>query len=455
MFLLTHNFSGERPERAKLETIQNLILRGKRDEAVEHAVDSNNFALALLVGAYCGGDTFGRVMKQYADKVLRIGSPLYTITMLFSSKILDSSAWSSMWAESSDELLSSWPYHLAAIISNRTDGWERIVFYLGNRLQQLGDTNAAHFCYMVSGLQLSSPTLPHTYVSLLGCDHLLPEAIALMSIEGIEAFERTEAYEWAKRRGNRSAVIKTLQPYKLYYAMLLADAGYVEPACKYVETILRMCDLEGDSSRFDCASPAKATLPEMCESFDAFKGAVGYFEQRLFRSFPVEASAETKRSPSKIVEEELSPQMTASSPPPHMGNFQDIGSPDGANDMSFMTAATHLQDTTMLEPPSSQSQKKEVKLARVTRKKQPTMDEVPEEPTEQEPIPRAPQSGPPSTQVASGPPVGFQTPAAVRPPSSSPATKDRRPAGSTSSQEKKKPEPSPKSAPAVMSSTSK
>lgn len=408
--------------------------------AVELAMESNNFALALLVAAYCDPETYQRATKQFAEKVLQSGSPLHTITLLFSGQILESS----LWSDRSSELPTSWPYHLAAIISNRTQGWERVVFTLGTQLQQLGDVNAAHFCFMVCGLQLSSPVLPHTYVSLLGCDHLLPEAMSLMTAEGNDAYERTEAYEWAKRRGNKSAVIKTLQPFKLKYAMILADLGYVGLARKYLQSILVMCDLEGDSTRFDTSVPANLTLPEMCDSFESFKAAVGSFEQRLFRTTPLLIPDETKQSALPVV--------GGSSPHFHAGlaagTSDDLLSPNksGEADISFQTAATHLPDATMVD--FSSKKKDAPTLARVTRKTaKHEMDGT--GPTKAEEPRTALQSGPSAQTVASAPPSQFRTPKAT-PRILSDARKEEE---QTNSSTAKKPKPSPKSAPAAMQSS--
>ena len=63
---------------------------------------------------------------------------------------------------------------------------------------------------------------------LVGCDHVVPVDAALMTPEGVAGYERTEAYEWAKRKGNPNAAIPSLQPFKLMYAMLLADMGLDE-----------------------------------------------------------------------------------------------------------------------------------------------------------------------------------------------------------------------------------
>lgn len=72
---------------------------------------------------------------------------------------------------------------------------------------------------------------------LLGC-HPTPENLALTTISAIRALELTEAYEWAKRRGNRNATIRSLQAFKVAFAALVCDYGFVECARLYLESAI-------------------------------------------------------------------------------------------------------------------------------------------------------------------------------------------------------------------------
>ena len=202
------------------------MLRGRRVEAIELALETQNFALALLIASHCGPETFQNTVQQYTEKAFRNGSPLHTLGVLFSGQQLDAS----LPTVDTKDLLACWRHHLAAIISNRTMGWDRAIYTLGSKLLDDGRIHASHVCFLVCGLQVLSPIKPEAYVSMLGCDHLLPENVSLMTKPGIDAYGRTEAYEWAKRRGNPSALIKALQPFKLQYAMILADLGFLDLA---------------------------------------------------------------------------------------------------------------------------------------------------------------------------------------------------------------------------------
>ena len=97
---------------------------------------------------------------------------------------------------------------------------------------------------MVCGCPVSPIAHPVSRLVLVGCDHLVSLDAALRTAEGISAFERTEAYEWAKRRGNARALLQGFQPFKLAYAALLADFGMKDKAMAYVSAIRQSAGLK-------------------------------------------------------------------------------------------------------------------------------------------------------------------------------------------------------------------
>lgn len=278
---------GEIAALSSLKTVEKLLLWGRREEAVQEALRSKNFAMALLVASMCDRATFQEATKQFADDILSTGSPLHTLAMLFSGQLqppADGSlerngTKSSIWDDSSPNLHHTWRQHLAAIISNRTLGWDRIVLSLGDQLLDSGCTQAAHFCFMVCGCPVTSLLHPSSRISLVGCDHLVPMDAALMTLEGVSSYERTEAYEWAKRRGNPNAAIPSLQPFKLMYAMLLADIGFEKHAQMYVRSIRQCCGLEETKKR-TIPDSFTSTVWTLCVH-DSFEDALDEFEDRL------------------------------------------------------------------------------------------------------------------------------------------------------------------------------
>ena len=155
--------------------IENLLLKGKREKAVEVAIEHGHFDMAFLVASRCSQQTYQYVAKRFTERSLPIDSPLHTVSMLYAGQLQPQpkgaqvDTHSSCWGGDPEELRRMWKKHTAAIISNRAPDWDRIVVSLGNRLKQLGEISAAHFCYMVGGSPVSGPSSRKT-LSLLGCN---------------------------------------------------------------------------------------------------------------------------------------------------------------------------------------------------------------------------------------------------------------------------------------------
>ena len=226
-----------------------MLVRGKREEAVDCALREGQYGLALLIAGMCGRDTYQKAAEHFCAHALAQGSPLHTVSVMFSSPSQVAVSSNSLFGDSST-LKTSWRNHLAAIINNRIPGWESAVSALGDRLRFAGLNEAAHFCFMVCGTPLSSPILKDSRWTLVGCD-ITPSDVMLRTDTALESFLRTEAYEWAKRRGNMNATVRTLQAFKAMYAMRLAEYGFDEDAYLYVSSALECL---GESSYDDFAS---------------------------------------------------------------------------------------------------------------------------------------------------------------------------------------------------------
>ncbi len=260
--------------------VQDLLIRGDREHAIEEAISIGDFATALLVASMCDPDTYKRVAQKYAESRFRSDSPMYTTTMLFSGKIeAPSRRTSSNWGVNPSEVRKNWRSHLASIINNRTFGWDKIVLSLGDRLCEIGCIQEAHFCYMVCGYPITSPTNEETRVALLGCNHSDSRNRTLFTQEALAAFERTEAYEWAKRLGNQYAYFATFQPFKLIYAMLLADEGDLEQARKFVQSI----QISPDPARTSASAIKEVSVDQMFDDDVAFELAYNEIDQQLIK----------------------------------------------------------------------------------------------------------------------------------------------------------------------------
>jgi len=295
---------------AGLRRVQDMLIRGKKEEAAKEAAFAGHFAVSLMLASMCGPKFYQQSIANFADKALRSGSPLHTISMLFSSQVQppkkeDSN--SSFWGSDPDELRNSWRSHLAAIINNRSRGWDIFGVSLGDQLLRIGETEAAHFCYVFCGCPVASVARRDSRLTLLGCD-ITPGELGLTTKESMLAFERTEAYEWAKRRGNPAATIQCLQPFKLLYAMLLADCGLESSARSYLQTI-------EDSLQMVKAKSTTGPLSLALISSDAeiLATEVHAFRMRLSRGFLVDNDYLTAEQPSRPEMDTDSSFMTAHS----------------------------------------------------------------------------------------------------------------------------------------------
>ena len=256
-----------------LEEAQKLLLRGKREEAVKCALSGGDHALALLIASLCGPVTYHTAARYYIQKTIKSGTPLHTAMALFANQIQTpeeaDELTANFWKDRAESVGESWQYHLATVLSNQTRGWKNVLTSLGDELIRTGYVDAAHFCYLVSGRPISHHSNNSSCLVLVGCDHKIKEHVALMTKEAWEAYLRTEALEWAKRKGNPNAVISTLQPFKLRYAILLADFGFEETAKLYVESIRKCTGLYPASP---IQSKVAHTYPnEFVKSLDVFE----------------------------------------------------------------------------------------------------------------------------------------------------------------------------------------
>lgn len=120
---------------------------------------------------------------------------------------------------------------------------------------QLEIFEGAHVCYLMCGYSIGTNWNLPTRFLLLGCNHDIPLHSELMTPEAIESFLCTEAFEWARRRGNRRTCLQSLQVFKLRYAELLADYGYVDLAREYVVSIRQLTGIGLDENGNSQAPP--------------------------------------------------------------------------------------------------------------------------------------------------------------------------------------------------------
>lgn len=319
---------------------------------------------------------------------------------------------------------------------------------------------------------------------LVGCDHVVPADAALITPEGVAGYERTEAYEWAKRRGNPNAAIPSLQPFKLMYAMLLADMGFERHARLYVESIRQCCGLEEVTEGYSVVSVPSTVWALSVGS--GFKDALNEFEDRLSQGkylspaklqpsstggrggdksvtvggpgplavqppVGVDKDQTTAKKKVKRVRKKLSPRRTSVGSMDTVSEDEALISPGGNAkeedvNATFLSAQSNLLDVTasstnepsappMMQPVVMPSSRHQTFVGSASQ--------------EQKLDPRAAASRPADTSAAVAPPMMMQSPAKPEPSFS--------PKDDTAKKEamKKSIKPPPNSAPAMMGATKK
>ncbi|OIW10835.1 hypothetical protein TanjilG_27781 [Lupinus angustifolius] len=250
--MLSHclqNFPSEGQLRATASEVQNLLVSGKKKEALQCAQEGQLWGPALVLASQLGEQFYVDTVKQMALRELVSGSPLRTLCLLIAGQpaevfSTDTSVSvhpgiSNMPQHSaqigSNTMLDDWEENLAVITANRTKGDELVIVHLGDCLwKERSEITAAHICYLVAEANFE-PYSDSARLCLIGADHWkYPRTYA-----SPEAIQRTELYEYSMVLGNSQFILLSFQPYKLIYAYMLAEVGKVSDSLKYCQAVLK------------------------------------------------------------------------------------------------------------------------------------------------------------------------------------------------------------------------
>ncbi|XP_028666041.1 protein transport protein Sec16A isoform X9 [Erpetoichthys calabaricus] len=230
--LLTDTFLSL-PENAGKETerFRELLLFGRKKDALESAMKHGLWGHALLLASKMDSRTHARVMTRFANS-LPINDPLQTVYQLMSGRMPAAATCCG------DEKWGDWRPHLAMVLSNlanTVDLDSRTIITMGDTLASKGLIDAAHFCYIMAQVGLGVYTKKSTKLVLIGANHSLP----FFKFACNEAIQRTEAYEYAQSLGSQPCLLPNFQVFKFIYACRLAEAGLSSQAFHYCEVISR------------------------------------------------------------------------------------------------------------------------------------------------------------------------------------------------------------------------
>lgn len=251
--------------------VQNLLVSGRRKEALQCAQEGQLWGPALVLAAQLGDKFYVDTIKVMAHRQFVSGSPLRTLCLLIAGQPADVfSADAPIYPSPSggvnlsqpaqflaNGMLNDWEENLAIIATNRTKDDELVIIHLGDCLwKERGEVAAAHICYLVAEANFESYS-DSARLCLIGGDHWkFPRTYA-----SPEAIQRTEIYEYSKVLGNSQFILLPFQPYKLIYAYMLAEVGKVAESLRYCQAILKALK---NSSR----APEVETLKSLLSSLE-------------------------------------------------------------------------------------------------------------------------------------------------------------------------------------------
>lgn len=229
-------------ERAVVQ-FEELLMSGRRGEALKLAVDAKLWPQALLLAGHLGGNHHQETLAAMAKTTCKVGSPLHTLEMVMAGlahELTETAAPSPHGAAGAPvatpvrELLPRWREHVAILCGNPANGSAFVLRALGDELWQRNDLFASHVAYILAK-ERPIPYALNSRLCLLGADHRkYPRTYATP-----QAIQLTEMLESALVGGNSQAHMPSLLPYKLMYAIALADVGKLKQALAYVEAILK------------------------------------------------------------------------------------------------------------------------------------------------------------------------------------------------------------------------
>ncbi|KDP39874.1 hypothetical protein JCGZ_03405 [Jatropha curcas] len=234
--------------RATASEVQDLLVSGRKKEALQCAQEGQLWGPALVLASQLGDQFYVDTVKQMALRQLVAGSPLRTLCLLIAGQpadvfSADATAGSGLPGGISQQpvqfgangMLDDWEENLAVITANRTKDDELVIVHLGDCLwKDRSEITGAHICYLVAEANFESYS-DTARLCLIGADHWKHPR----TYTSPEAIQRTELYEYSKVLGNSQFILLPFQPYKLIYAYMLAEVGKVSDSLKYCQAILK------------------------------------------------------------------------------------------------------------------------------------------------------------------------------------------------------------------------
>ncbi|XP_045905744.1 protein transport protein Sec16B [Micropterus dolomieu] len=229
--LLTGNwssFSSETSEKA-LQSYTQLLLAGRKKEALELAMSSGLWGHALFLASKMDNRSYTTVLNRFTGQLMA-SDPLQTLFQLLSGRI------PAVAMCCGNEKWGDWRPHLAVMLSNETGdpaAHQKAIVTMGDTLASKGLIHAAHVCYLTASVPFGVFTQKSERLVLLGSNHRQSfEHFATNT-----AIQCEELYEYCQTLGGKHFSIPSFQVYKFLYASRLLDCGLASQAFHYCEVV--------------------------------------------------------------------------------------------------------------------------------------------------------------------------------------------------------------------------
>jgi hypothetical protein len=195
----TTNTAANTPSPAALQSIQDLILNGRKSDAFQAAIQCHAWPLALILARSLGLTEWQSAVESYAAAALSPASPLSTVCMLTSGAGARSIPDPTTNPAAAAQVLGTWRQHAAALAVGHIQGAEQALEALGEALLVRGCITQAHTCFVLAGVPLQpsdSATSNHQY-AVVGASRTL----APRTYSALPAILRTEIFTWSRTVG--------------------------------------------------------------------------------------------------------------------------------------------------------------------------------------------------------------------------------------------------------------
>ena len=193
------------PSPAALQSIQDLILSGRKTEALKSAVQCHAWPLALILARSLGAAEWQSAVESFAVASFSPASPLNTVCMLASGASTRAIPDPTTNPAAAGQVLETWRQHAAALALGHMQGAEQALEALGDALLSRGCVSQAHTCFVLAGvpLQPSDSTntnthgQQHRHFVLVGSSRIY----APRTYAALPSILRTEMFTWSRTVG--------------------------------------------------------------------------------------------------------------------------------------------------------------------------------------------------------------------------------------------------------------